>query len=320
MRKHGVLWLVVALASPAPGDRAEFALGGEDGNPWTIPLALEGEEGGFYTVYGTDGQVVRTESVGTSPQWIGADTLINYADGAMTPSWVDPNLNLTHIVSWDQNGQSQVPFHDLGGNIRVTQGENSAFMGMTLPSTLRAYDGDRTTAMFRIFVQRIGAPPGVGRGFRNNTITNFGAEMPINRIRFYPRLSKTEDAHIIAAMAEPKPDPDTFGEESFAANFLEWYEIGIADNSAPIADDAFAVPKGLRWHKVLSSAGLGGYRVSNDSAYSILRSVRENLDVVVDFRFPLRHIRWVAIRALDPVRDWEIAEVEIYGQGFVRKA
>ena len=113
-------------------------------------------------MYGSDGQVVRTESVGTSPQWIGADTLINYADGSMAPSWVDPNLNLTHIVSWDQNGQSQVPFHDLGGNIRVTQGENSAFMGMTLPSTLRAYDGDRTSAMFRIFVQRVGAPPGVG--------------------------------------------------------------------------------------------------------------------------------------------------------------
>ena len=144
MRKHGMLWLLIALATPVLGDRAEFALGGEDGNPWTIPLALEGEEGGFYTVYGTDGQIIQTESVGTSPQWVGADTLINYADGAMTPSWVDPNLNLTHIVSWDQNGQSQVPFHDLGGNIRVTQGENSAFMGMTLPSTLRAYDGDRT--------------------------------------------------------------------------------------------------------------------------------------------------------------------------------
>ena len=320
MRKHRVLWLVVALAGPAVGDWAEFALGGEDGNPWAIPLALTSEEGGFYTVYGTDGQVVRTEPVGTSPEWVGADTLIDYAGGALTPAWVDPNLNLTHIVRWDQNGQSQEPFHDLGGNIRVTQGENSAFMGMTLPSTLLAYDGDRTSAMFRIFVQREGAPPGVGRGFRNNTITNFGAEMPINRIRFYPRLSKTEDAHIIAAMAAPKPDPDAFGEESFAANFLEWYEIGVADNSAPIADDAFAIPKGLRWHKVLASAGLGGYRVSNDPAYTILRHVRENLDVVVDFRFPLQHVRWVAIRALDPVRDWEIAEVEIYGRGFVRQA
>ena len=332
MRKSWSLWLAVALAGPAPGDRAEFTLGGEDGNPWTVLLA---QEGGSYVIYGADGQLLQTIPISTSPQWVGADTLLDYSDGAMTPSWIDANANLTHIVSWDQNGQSQIALHDMGGNIRVTQGESSGFMGMTLPSTLLAYDGDRTTSMFRIFVQRVGAPPGVGRGFRNNTITNFGAEMPINRIRFYPRLSRTEDAHIIAAMAEPKPDPDSFGEESFAANFLEWYEIGVADNNAPIADDVFAIPKGLRWHKVLASAGIdpsygvslsmlptlvGGYRVSNDEAYTILRSVRENLDVVVDFRFPLRHVRWVAIRALDPVRDWEIAQMEIYGQGFVRKA
>ena len=320
MRKYWSLGLAVALAGPVLGDRAEFTLGGEGGNPWTVPLALEGEEGGFYAIYGADGQLVETVPVNTSPQWTGANTLLDYSDGAMTPFWVDPNWNLTHIVSWDQNGQSQVPFYDLGGNIRATQGESSGFMGMTLPSSLLAYDGDRTTAMFRIFVQREGSPPGVGRGYRNNIITNFGAEMPINRIRFYPRLSKTEDAHIIAAMAEPKPDPESFGEESFAANFLEWYEIGLADNNAPIADDVFAIPKGQRWHKILASAGIGGYRVSNDAAYSILRSVRENLDVVVDFRFPLQHLRWVAIRALDPVRDWEIAEVEIYGQGFVRQA
>ena len=320
MNKCSLLWLVAMVAGPALGDRAEFTLGGEGGNPWTTPLAMSSEDGGFYAIYGADGQLIEKVSVGTSNQWIGADTLVDYSSGSMIPFWVDPNMNLTHIVSWDQNGQSQVPFHDLGGNIRVTQGESSGFMGMTLPSTLLAYDGDRTTAMFRIFIQREGSPPGVGRGFRNNTITNFGTEMPINRIRFYPRLSKTEDAHIIAAMAEPKPDPESFGDESFAANFLEWYQIGIANNSAPIADDVFAIPKGLRWHKILSSAGIGGYRVQNDQAYSILRTVRENLDVVVDYRFPLKHLRWIAIRALDPVRDWEISEVEIYGQGYVHKA
>ena len=313
-------FLAVAFWLPVWAERAEFTLGGVDGNSWQTPLAQAGEAGGFYAVFDADGQLVETVEIGTSPQWVGADTLLDYTGHAMKPSWVDPSANLTTILEWDQNGQTQVPLHDLGGNIRVTQGEHAPFIAMTLPSSLRAYDGDRSTAMFRVFVQREGSPPGVGRGYRNNVISNFGAEMPINRIRFYPRLSKTEDAHIIASMAEPRPDPESFGEESFAANFLEWYEIGLADNSAPIADDVFAVPKGLRWHKVLASGGIGGYRVANDPAYTVLRRVRENLDAVVDFRFPLRHVRWVAIRALDPVRDWEIAEVEIYGQGYVRKA
>ena len=320
--KRCIVFIVVALAAAVEADRAEFTLGGIDGNAWQVPLAEVGEAGGFYAIFNSAGELIEQVAIGTSPQWVGADTLLDYAflEGSMRPTWVDPNINLTPIVSWDQNGQSQVPFHDLGGNIRVTQGENSAFMGMTLPSSLLAYDGDRTTAMFRVFRQQPGSKPGIGRGFRNNTITNFGTEMPINRIRFYPRLSKTEDAHIIAAMADPKPDPESFGEESFAANLLEWYEIGVANSSVPIADDVFAVPQGLRWHKIISSAGLNGFRKSNDEAYTILRSVRENLDVVVDFRFPLQHLRWVAIRALDPLRDWEIAEMEIYGQGFVRKA
>ena len=330
---YGMLtvYLVVGLAAVAGADRAEFTLG-QGGNPWRVALAEESEEGGFYAIFNSDGELIDQVAIGTSSQSVGADTLLNYGfdpgttpdsvvhAGSMQPFWVHPLINLTPIREWDQNGQSQVPFVDMGGNIRVTQGEHAPFMGMTLPSTMWAYDGDRTTAMFRVFRQQPGSTPGVGRGFRNNAIANFGAEMPINRIRFYPRLSKTEDIHIIEAMAEPKPDPESFGEESFASNFLEWYEIGVADNSAPIADDVFTVPKGLRWHKVIAAGGFGGFRVDNDSAYEILRSVRENLDVVVDFRFPLQHLRWVAIRALDPLRDWEIAEMEIYGQGFVRKA
>ena len=310
-----IFFLVVALSTSARSERAEFTLGSVDGNAWQVPLAEDSETGGFYSIFDSDGQRVETVVIGTSPQWVGADTLLDYTGHAMKPSWVDPSLNLTTILEWDQNGQTQLPLHDLGGNIRVTQGRAAPFMAMTLPSSLLAYDGDPTTTMFRAFTQQPGSPPGVGRGFRLNVITNFGAEMPINRIRFYPRLSKTGDAHTIAAMAAPKPDPESFGEESFASNFLEWYEIGVADNSAPFSDTAFAIPKGLRWHKDVT-----GFRVANDEAYTILRQVRENLDVVVDFQFPLTHVRWVALRALDPYRAWEIAEVEIYGQGYVRKA
>lgn len=310
-----IFFLVVALSTSAWSERAELTLGGVDGNAWQVPLALDSETGGFYAIFDSDDQQVETVVIGTSPQWVGADTLLDYTGHTMKPSWVDPSLNLTTILEWDQNGQTQVSLHDLGGNIRVTQGRAAPYMAMTLPSSLLAYDGDPTTTMFRSFTQQPSSPPGVGRGFRLNVITNFGAEMPINRIRFYPRLSKTGDAHTIAAMAVPKPDPESFGEESFTSNFLEWYEIGVADNSAPFSDTAFAIPKGLRWHKDVT-----GFRVDNDGAYTILRQVRENLDVVVDFRFPLTHVRWVALRALDPYRAWEIAEVEIYGQGYVRKA
>ena len=310
-----MIFLALFLSTSAGADRAEFTLGGAEGNAWQVPLAQEREGGGFYALFDAAGQRVETVEIGTSPQWVGADTLLDYSDHAIKPSWVDPTWNLTTILEWDQNGESQVPRWDLGGNIRVTQGRHAHGMAMTLFSSLRAYDGDRTTAMFRVFTQQQGSPPGVGRGFRLNVITNFGAEMPINRIRFYPRLGRIEDAHIIASMADPKPPPNSFGDKSFTSNYLEWYEIGVADNSAPFSDTAFAIPKGLRWHKDVT-----GYRTANDAAYTILRSVRKNLDAVVDFRFPLRHVRWVALRALDPFRAWEIAEVEIYGQGYVRKA
>ena len=47
--KRCIVFLGIALAA-AGADRAEFTLGGVDGNAWQVPLAAEGEEGGFYAV------------------------------------------------------------------------------------------------------------------------------------------------------------------------------------------------------------------------------------------------------------------------------
>ena len=223
--------------------------------------------------------------------------------GDLTGLTIEGSVLLPAVVDSTTNAADNLPLRRRGGSISSPQAREDLTGLVT--------DGSAET-FWRVTRER--RPDGT------SMVIDLGAILPINRIRFYPRLSRTEDAHIIAAMAEPKPDPESFGEESFANNLLEWYEIGVANSAVPIADDVFTVPKGLRWHKVISSAGLNGFRRSNDAAYTILRSVRENLDVVVDFRFPLQHLRWVAIRALDPLRDWEIAEMEIYGQGFVRKA
>jgi hypothetical protein len=50
----------------------------------------------------------------------------------------------------------------------------------------------------------------------------------------------------------------------------------------------------------------------------VFRDTRENLDPVVDLRFPTQSIRWITIRPF-PLRNWEIAEFEVYGEGFVEE-
>ena len=124
-----------------------------------------------------------------------------------------------------------------------------------------------------------------------NNVVHLGAELPINRIRFYPR-------------------------PGFEDNYLSWYEIGVADHTAPFWDSNFdRSQRGKRWYMVIDAA-LGA---PNDPAFEILARNRESLDVDVDLLFPTRDLKWIAIRPLDPERDWEIAELEVYGDGFVTR-
>ena len=46
----------------------------------------------------------------------------------------------------------------------------------------------------------------------------------------------------------------------------------------------------------------------------------ENLDAIVDIRFPSQQFQWVAVRPLNPIENWEIAEFEIFGEGYVERA
>ena len=57
---------------------------------------------------------------------------------------------------------------------------------------------------------------------------------------------------------------------------------------------------------------------NSDPLLTVLESTRENLDPVVDLRFPTRSTRWLTLRTF-PLRDYEIAEFEIYGDGYVQE-
>ena len=191
-------------------------------------------------------------------------------------------------------------------------------------------DGDPTTTRPVLFtVNPLEEEPliagGVFRGAQATaTIINLGLQMPINRVRIYPRLGRVDDAAAIAAMAEPKPDPESFGETSFAGNYLEWYEIAVTDNDAPIRElpgsDGQRRPGHGQWRRYSENTGYADSLYTDPNLEALIQT-RDNIDPVIDFRFPTRDdVRMVSFRPYIPTRTWEVAEIEIYGEGYVRRS
>ena len=111
------------------------------------------------------------------------------------------------------------------------------------------------------------------------------------------------------------------------ANFLAWYEIRTGDNSVVFAPDPCSGTgrnSAYIYNDVVATSKrrtvLGDLRWvrSGDPLLTVLESTHENLDPVVDLRFPVRSTRWLTLRAF-PLRDYEVAEFEIYGDGYVHE-
>ena len=272
--------VLVATLSASVWGRAELRLGGAAGLPW--PEAID--QRASYVVVDGQGNVLRTTSIPLVAEEVsakfgtaGTDTLIDYSDHRLSPVWIDPAENLAQSIGARDGHFYTASIY--GATHLVTD---------SIPLQL-LIDGDPATAM----IMQVPEPPqitGINRtGVVKNNVMHLGAELPINRIRFYPR-------------------------PGFEDNYLAWYEIGVADHTAPFWDDNFdRTERGKRWYMVIDPA-LGA---ANDPAFDILARDEENLDVVVDLRFATRDLKWIALRPLDPERDWEIAELEVYGEGYV---
>ena len=275
-------WGLVVGLSVSVWGRAELRLGGATGLPWQEVI----DQRASYVVVDAEGHVLRTSSVPLVAEEVsvkfgtaGIDTLIDYSDNRLQPAWIDPAENLARSIG--ERGGHFYTASIYGASHLVTD---------SIPLQL-LIDDDPSTAM----IMQVPEPPqitGLNRtGVMKNNVMHLGAELPINRIRFYPR-------------------------PGFEDNYLAWYEIGVADHTAPFWDDNFdRTERGKRWYMVIDPA----LNAPNDPAFDILARDEENLDVVVDLRFATRDLKWVAIRPLDPERDWEIAEFEIYGEGYVTR-
>ncbi len=279
---HLLSWGLVALLGADAWGRAELRLGGPNGLSWQEVI---GQRASYVTV-DREGNILDTvplalidEQVSVKFGTAGTDTLLNYANNALQAAWIDSSENLANTIG-NRNGHFYTA--SIYGHTHLVTD--------SLPLQL-LIDGDPNTAM----IVQVPEPPqvtGVNRaGVIKNNVINLGHDMPINRIRFFPR-------------------------PGFEDNYLAWYEIGVADHTAPFWNDNFdRTERGKRWYMVIDAA----LNSSNDPAFDILKRDQENFDVVVDLQFPTRDIKWVAIRPLDPERDWELAEFEIYGSGYVTR-
>ena len=303
-------FLLVLSIAPAHS-RGEFRVGGDEGNPW--PSLLSEEGAGEYWLFDAEGQLVGTEPVGVTPHGAAADTLIAFADNAIGPRFIDPAVNLTLIDPNAADINTLLPY--TGGQIQTTDGCSAR--DDQIRAVKKQFDGDFTTAHFRRFTPGQGIFSGgtiiagvTGEGWKNSVVIDFSTAVPVNRIRFLPRLGREDDILLIEELTEPKPSLEAFGEDSFAANFLAWYELRKGDNNVRFAnspcDRVSRVTKGLRWVR------------NQDPALTVIESNRENLDPVVELRFPTESIRYITAQAF-PLRDWEVAEFEVYGEGFVEE-
>ena len=302
---------LLVLSIVSAHSRGEFRVGGDDGNPW--PNLLSAEGAGEYWLFDSEGQLVGTEPVGVTPYGVSADTLIDFADNAIGPRFIDPAVNMT--LTDPNSSDISIPLPYTGGQVQTTDGCSAR--DDQIRAVKKQFDGDFTTAHFRRFTAGQGIFSGgtfiagvTGEGWKQSVVIDFGTAVPVNRIRFLPRLGQKDDILLIEELTEPKPPLEAFGEDSFAANFLAWYELRKGDNTVRFAnspcDRVSRVTKGLRWIR------------NQDPELTVLKSNRENLDPVVELRFPTESIRYITAQAF-PLRDWEVAEFEVYGEGFVEE-
>ena len=317
------LLLFLVLTAAHVFGATEYRLGGISGNDWQAVLTEES----FFQIQDADGQPLRQVPVRISPFGAGADTLVDFSSTAIQPRLIDPSVNITRADV--DASKTEIPLPYMPGSRVLT---NSCGQAQLHANTIKLMlDGDPATATFRTFVQRAGGRPGDGFTWRGAVVFDFGGAIPINRIRFYPRLSQREDRQLIESLREPAPAIESFGQDSFLDNFLAWYEIRTGDNSVVFAPDPCSGTSTFLFDSTKRDVGtvatstrrtvLGNLRWvrSGDPLLTVLESTRENLNPVVDRRFPTRSTRWLTLRAF-PLRDYEIAEFEIYGDGYVQEA
>ena len=276
------------LASQPAVSRSEFRLGGDDGNPWEVVLS----GGGRYLNFDGENQITGRVQVGATPNGDPLVKLAEFNGSSMRPLYVTPDFNLAQVDILEGN-QLSLPL--TSGRVN---GDSNCFSASTARFEISAmFDGNLATAS--LFEPERIYPPAM--------MFDFSGDLPIRRIRFFPRLSLRDDGDLIRSLAAPSPDTTAFPPDSFSSNVLSGWEIQVG-------------PDGLPFVESPCSLVLPGMRVlrRDDDDMAQLAEKAENQDPVFDLVFPTQYMRYLSF--VPAPRDvWEIAQFEVFGEGFARE-
>lgn len=286
-----------------------YRLGG-DGNPWQAALSFQPGE---YLIIGPDGAVTgrgALSTLGAYPTW--QDTLTHFADSLggqwMRPFFVPDTLNLA------EDGVRQRVARGISDNLLTSDTCYNNKSGSSKMGPM--FDGDPTTAAF--YTASAASDPEIRRGFYiQNSVVDLGVDYPINRIRFFPRLGKNNPKidEILEKFAEPRIARETLGDQDFSDNFLPWFEVSGANSINNFAANCYWATNTSPFFQRIEYAE----NAKSDSRWTILRRDPENLDAVVDLRFPVQQFQWITFRPLNPIENWEVAEFQVFGHGYIAR-
>jgi len=304
-----LLILIVLLVGSKVDAFNVYRIGGDTGTSWSQPLSFEPGE---YEDVGPDGVVNRRIALATQRSFATwRDTLSALIDST-GGQWLRP-LFLPDTLNLAQDGVRDRLRRGTTSNI-ITSGD----CYNVTPQVIRIrpmFDGDPNTAAFFQAFNTEDADSRVGF-YVQNSIIDLGIDYPINRVRFFPRLgtSNPKIGEVLDNVAAPKLAKENLQEEDFSENFLPWFEVAAANSIHNFAPNCYLSTAESPW---FSHVNRGSFDPPTDARFTRLRKDTENQDVVVDIRFPLQQFQWIGIRPVGPIKNWEIAEFQVFGEGYV---
>ena len=282
--------------------RTEYRLGGDNGNPWGA--ATDASGAGEYVILDTNGGIESSVAVGVTPYGEAISTMIVIDGTSAGPRYFDGTVDVA--VTDNTSGPGDVPLPLVNGRVQVATGcVHAGTVSLWKPT----FDGDRTTATFNLI--RTDVPH--GGGYRGAAIVDLNAALPLGHIRFYPRLGQRDDVRLIETLSKPVIPLESFGIDSFSENLLNGFTLRVGDNSVNvfIKGPCDRPPHGT--HSVHEN-----WLKEDDERLDVLFSTEENLDTIVDLKFPTRSVRYLILKP-EPSQSWEVAEFEVFPEGYVRE-